>query len=994
MKTKAVLALFTSVLAFASSAFSLEPPPPWLIESTTPQPSMRLVWQTEPGVRYDLWTSTNLTNWTQAPGFPSIADGLSREYVYTPGPRNFFRFAPIDEQPPVVEAQFPEDNGFAVGRFADLSIQLKDASGINPATIQFTVSGLGTFGPTSPGFAFANNTITFDSGDAALGAYGATVTATLIVADTKGNTLNYSWSFNLEPSPQVASNIYVFGSPTAQRAGQRVSGPAAALASRFATGPIKMSGSSDPWTISSVTTDRIVIAYTAGNPPAFTAGQLVCNLVPTKENEIFYRRILSVSNDPATSQLTLMTEEATLSDFVTQGSVSFSSDSVIYELDGAGTLVKAISINRDLSFPRSGIDLSGSRFKLGSGGDFEATVLGTTFKHGSSPAYLDITATELSWWFTPQVHLALEWGLGKSFEFECIPSGDISLKQAFQADVTAVGLSTKTTIWQLAGPLQPRFAVIVGVIGVPPVAIPVYAELGFDFRIETEAKAEAVLDLTFAYRQDIRAKFGLTYDQASGFGWPHDFQASSPDLSGNVDLAGKFSLEFTLVPRLNILVYSCAGISVNLEPHAGVEVKEGTGGFDGELKAGIDFTIAPAGPLLEPLLPGAWELNLPIWEGEWSLAPATLSFITQPESRTVAPGTDISFTCTVTSSKPASFQWFHNSLPIPGQTGRSLFLPRVNTGHVGSYFVRASADGLSADSNAATLTVQVSPPVGNIFPAPKGMVLIPAGSFQMGDSLDGDGGALAVHTVNVSAFYMDKYEVTKALWDEVRAWGLNNGYTDLDVGAGKATNHPVQSITWYAMVKWCNARSRKEGLTECYTVGGAVYKTGQSTPVLNMSANGYRLPTEAEWEKAARGGLSGKRFPWGDTISRSQANYHGGRDVFGTVHSYDLGPEGYNPTYATGNYPYTSPVGSFAANGYGLYDMAGNVLEWCWDWGSTYGSGNVSDPTGPASGSYRVLRGGCWSNDAGRCSAAARGYDDPARSVYYFGFRCARSSVP
>jgi formylglycine-generating enzyme required for sulfatase activity len=275
------------------------------------------------------------------------------------------------------------------------------------------------------------------------------------------------------------------------------------------------------------------------------------------------------------------------------------------------------------------------------------------------------------------------------------------------------------------------------------------------------------------------------------------------------------------------------------------------------------------------------------------------------------------------------------------------------------------------------------------------MALIPAGSFEMGNALsasgDGSGDELPLHPVYVSAFYMDKYEVTKELWDEVRAWGLNNGYTDLDVGNGvdasKGANHPVHSITWYAMVKWCNARSRKDGLTECYTVGGAIYKTGQSAPVLNMSASGYRLPTEAEWEKAARGNLSGKRFPWGDTISRSQANYIGSTSSY----SYDLGPYGSNPTYATGNNPYTSPVGSFAANGYGLYDMAGNMWEWCWDWYGAYASETVSDPTGPASGSDPVLRGGHWADNAGLCRVSIRScFRNPANSGILIGFRCVR----
>jgi len=271
------------------------------------------------------------------------------------------------------------------------------------------------------------------------------------------------------------------------------------------------------------------------------------------------------------------------------------------------------------------------------------------------------------------------------------------------------------------------------------------------------------------------------------------------------------------------------------------------------------------------------------------------------------------------------------------------------------------------------------------------MSLIPGGSFTMGrTSGDTDTNAPPV-TVTVSAFYMQKTETTKAQWDEVRTWGANNGYTDLPVGGGKASNHPVQTVSWWDVVKWCNARSEMEGLTPVYTVSGVVMRTGTTEPTANWSANGYRLPTEAEWEKAARGGVEGKRFPWGtDTISHSEANFrnNGGE-------AYASGTTDYHPSYNDGVFPYTSPVGSFAPNGFGLNDMSGNVWEWCWDWygASSYVNG-ASDPRGPSSGSVRVFRGGGWGINAFGCRAARRVNDSPGNSYNSRGFRPARSSVP
>lgn len=251
-------------------------------------------------------------------------------------------------------------------------------------------------------------------------------------------------------------------------------------------------------------------------------------------------------------------------------------------------------------------------------------------------------------------------------------------------------------------------------------------------------------------------------------------------------------------------------------------------------------------------------------------------------------------------------------------------------------------------------------------PAPTGFALIPGGIFEMGNALPvstDHWNELPVHSVYVTEFYMERTEVTKAKWDEVYSWAVAHGYEFENVGfgrLGKTLDNPVQEVNWRDCVKWCNARSEKEGRTPSYTVQGTVYRTGTSDDVAcDLSGGGYRLPTQAEWEKAARGGLAGKRFPWGDTITHSQANYFSS-----DIYFYDVSPtRGYHPDvhYYTEPGPYTLPVGSFAANGYGLHDMAGNVSEWCSDWeGEIYPEdGVLSDPKGPDSGTERVLRDGC-----------------------------------
>jgi hypothetical protein len=256
--------------------------------------------------------------------------------------------------------------------------------------------------------------------------------------------------------------------------------------------------------------------------------------------------------------------------------------------------------------------------------------------------------------------------------------------------------------------------------------------------------------------------------------------------------------------------------------------------------------------------------------------------------------------------------------------------------------------------------------------APVGMLVIPAG---VNTGVDPDTGPYSV--TNKAKLFVDGTEVSKQLWDEVRAWGLTHGYTDLAEGSGKAPDHPVQMVSWYDCVKWCNARSQMQGLQPAYYTTPAkdeVYTNG----LIDLEADcvdvwaGYRLPTGGEWEYAARGGSVGQRFPWGDSIDHLFANY-----VCDPTYAYDAGlTAGFHPDANDGIAPYTLPAGSFSAFGYksGLHNMAGNVAEWCWDQDA-------------ATGTNRLMRGGAWSSDAAGCRVSQSQPENPALRADDAGFR-------
>jgi len=273
---------------------------------------------------------------------------------------------------------------------------------------------------------------------------------------------------------------------------------------------------------------------------------------------------------------------------------------------------------------------------------------------------------------------------------------------------------------------------------------------------------------------------------------------------------------------------------------------------------------------------------------------------------------------------------------------------------------------------------------------------IPAGTYQVGDTAM-DGG-YRPRQVTVESYIIEDAQVIFSQWQQVRAWALTNGYL-INSGASKKPNYPVYYVNWYDACKWCNARSEQQGMTPVYTVNGAVYRIGNAVPDANPNANGYRLPSADEWEIAARGGLTGQRFPNGMKISEAQANYYGQ-----TYFPYDLGPSGYNTRTKYLPMPYIGNAGMFKPNGYGMYDMAGNVAQWTFTWSS---SAYVFDPQsdqrnwwqrhfGKNRGSKalptkKLYRGGTWADYAGNLRCGWPNAAVPTTMSNGIGFRCCRS---
>lgn len=683
----ALASVFCSFGVTAENRVELLPANPWDSNDTH-----QVVWETKPGVRYELQESGSLTSWVPVDGYPTSAVQYADAHAFDMHgeyKKHFYRVLQYDEQPPAVNNSVPTDGAFAVPRFSSVSCSLSDASGVDTNSIAITVGDLGAFTLSDSQLTYTNGVLVFDNGsDTALSYYGTNIQVSLIATDVNGYVGTNNWSFDLELEADVTTNLFVFGSPEAQRAGQEIGNiPTRVLAERAVGGPVRMNGTGT-WEIQSVETNRIFISYTDATAPLFNEGDYLANLTPASVDEIFYRQITGLSDDTANNLLTLVTRDARLTEMVAEGTASITDESMILEVSTNGTIVSARAVEKawDFSVPleRIGYSLDGETF---------------------TAQNLSITAEECNFWLYPSLEVALEIKAWKVERFKAIVHADLEGALIINATASA-GTAYNDTIYDLPRSLQPKKMVTLGTIG----GLPIIAEVGMDIKLDVDMYADVDMDLYYGFRDGLEADFGVVYEN-DDFDWVKTLtlQEKMEEIEPWVSILGELGFGLTLYPSIYIsMPTDCAGIESGPAVRMGSSIKPEGDGLAWYIEGNADWKLGLRGWAFEffdplPSFP-PWTL----WNEKWRMFPLgdALEFIQHPSDIVAKCGESATFSCNVSSDRTIRYQWYHNGTLLLGQTGRTLALYPLTYSHTGSYWVRVTSGEEVLESEFATLTVQ------------------------------------------------------------------------------------------------------------------------------------------------------------------------------------------------------------------------------------------------------------------------------------------------
>ena len=567
-----------------------------------------LDWQPRPGNRHDVLRSVDLRSWNSFPGFPTAV--YAPREIFGLVPKEFYKVVDIDAAPPdgILE-MYPAAGAFAVPRFEDLEIILKNSEKIIPQSLQLM---LGTAGPftlaDSPRMTFTNGVLRYNVTDTALGDFDADVDASLVVGDADGYITTYRWKFSLEKSPIVEEDLFVFGSAGAQGMGQNLDAAQREVAAST-VGTVRLSRAAgiDDWALSGVVAGSLAISYTGVAPSIFHAGQYLVNDAPADKGQVFCRRVISVSDDAATKVLTLMTVDVPLTAIVKRGSCSFGEKSQFFDPSPIGTLHRTRT--RGATSQISG---------------HEENLSGTTLAGNAS---LSIYFEELGYFVTPEIFFAFDiedWEL-LSFAASASVTLDVSVipRADFHGGVSSSGEA------ELVG--RKTLKVIrLGTIG----PFPVWLDVDFSMKAKWGGSVVADGSIRGGFRKKWEVRTGVIYNAVTvdppHFSPPKLIVGETELVGPEVTTEASASAWLEVEPRFDFLLESLVGayLSVNPRMENSATIRRTNGaitskGFSGKVGADLKFGFSVEGTDIDQDWPKIGEIPLFTvpWCREWT--PAT-----------------------------------------------------------------------------------------------------------------------------------------------------------------------------------------------------------------------------------------------------------------------------------------------------------------------------------------------------------------------------------